>query len=97
MFSTYSTEQGISHLIILDSEGALLHKTPLPKRGSMSVPTLADIDGDGIVIEIVVSLKDRLDYTYGGVQIYDLATARTGYLPWPTGRGNLDRDGQSDW
>ena len=95
VFSTYSTEQGISHLIILDADGALLHRTPLPKRGSMSVPTLADIDGDAVV-EIIVSLKDRLDYVFGGVQVYEIATARAGYIPWPTGRGNLFRDGQPD-
>jgi len=59
----------------------------------MSVPTLADVDGDG-VIEIIVSLKDTLGGGIGGVQIYDVSTAGPGYLPWPTGRGNLLRNGQ---
>ncbi len=95
VFSTYSTVQDISHLIILDSGGEQLHKIALTKRGSMSVPTLADIDADGI-LEIIVSLKDRLDYDYGGVQVYDVSSARVGYVPWPTGRGNLHRDGQPD-
>lgn len=93
VFSTYSTVQDISHLIILDAEGNELHKIELAKRGSMSVPTLADIDGDD-TIEIIVSLKDTLGSGLGGVQIYDVSTARSGYLPWPTGRGNLMRNGQ---
>lgn len=93
VFSTYSTTDNVSHLIVLDAWGQVLHKVPLLKRGSMSVPTLADIDGDD-TLEIIVSLKDRIDYTYGGVQVYDVQTARKGYQPWPTGRGNLDRDGQ---
>ena len=95
VFSTYSTKQDISHLIVLDSDGNQLHKIALAKRGSMSVPTLADIDDDG-TIEIVVSLKDRLDYVSGGVQVYNVSSAKTGYSPWPTGRGNLNRDGQPE-
>jgi FG-GAP-like repeat len=93
IFSTYSISQDISHLIILDAEGSLLHKISLPKRGSMSVPTLADVDGDHGV-EIIVSLKDTIGGGLGGVQIYDVASAGEGYLPWPTGRGNLLRNGQ---
>lgn len=93
VFSTYSTEQDVSHLIVLDAEGAELHKIQLAKRGSMGVPTLADLDDNG-TIEIIVSLKDRLDYTYGGVQVYNVANALEGYTPWPTGRGNLTRDGR---
>lgn len=95
VFSTYSIDQDISHLNILDSEGTLLHKIPLAKRGSMSVPTLADVDGDK-VLEIIVSLKDTLGGGSGGVQIYDVSTAGSGYLPWPSGRGNLLRNGRQN-
>ena len=93
IFSTYAIVDDISHLIILNADGNELHKTPLAKRGSMSVPTLADTDGDGSV-EILVSLKDTLSGGLGGVQIYDVASAGTGNLPWPTGRGNRLRDGR---
>ncbi len=93
VFSTYSVTDNVSHPIILDAAGSQLHKTPLAKRGSMSVPTLADVDGDQQV-EIIISLKDTLGGGLGGVQIYDVATAGEGYLPWPTGRGNLLRNGQ---
>ncbi len=95
VFSTYSTDQDVSHLIILSADGNLLHKRALAKRGSMSVPTLADIDGDG-TIEIIVSLKDTLGGGLGGVQIYNVSTAGTNYLPWPSGRGNLSRDGRQN-
>ena len=94
LFTTYAIETGVSHLVILDADGSELHKLSLAKRGSMSVPTLADVDGDG-VLEIILSLKDTLGGGIGGVQIWDVASARTGYaLPWPTGRGNMLRDGR---
>ncbi len=34
-------------LFILDAGGNQLHQVPLPGRGAMPVPTLADVDGDG--------------------------------------------------
>ncbi len=93
VFSTYSTVKNASHLIILDAGGRTLHNLPIDGRGDMSVPTLADVDGDGVV-EILISLKDTLGSGLGGVQIWDVASARAGVLPWPTGRGNLLRNGQ---
>jgi hypothetical protein len=94
VFNTYSTAQNVSHLIVLNAQGKLLHIIPIAGRGSMSVPTLADVDADGKT-EILISLKDSLDDTgHGGVQIWDVASATgTGCLPWPTGRGNLLRNG----
>ena len=93
VFTTYSVGQSASHLIILDGNGVQLHKTPIAKRGSMSPPVLADIDGDHRV-EIIISLKDTLGGGAGGVQIWDLASASDNLLPWPTGRGNNLRNGQ---
>lgn len=95
VFTTYSTSHNVSHLIILNAGGAVVHKVPLYGRGSMSVPTLSDVDGDG-TIEIVISLKDTLGSGLGGVQIWDVASASAGSLPWPTGRGNLLRNGQGE-
>jgi len=92
VFTTYSTAQDVSHLIILDALGNELYKIKLAKRGSMSTPTLADIDGDA-VLEIVVSLKDTLGSGLGGVQVWDVPSARINALPWPTGRGNYLRNG----
>jgi hypothetical protein len=94
VFTTYSVEQNVSNLIVLDNKGGQLHKLLLAKRGSMSPPCLADIDGDHKV-EIIISLKDVLGGGAGGVQIWDVASASDNLLPWPTGRGNNLRNGQS--
>lgn len=93
VFATYSVSQNVSNLILLDSNGVQLHKIPLAKRGSMSPPVLADIDGDQRV-EIIISLKDTLGNRLGGVQIWDVASASDNLLPWPTGRGDNLRSGQ---
>ncbi len=92
VFSTYSIAQDRSHLVILDALGNQLHKVAISKRGSMSPPTLADVDGDSKV-EIILSLKDVLDGADGGVQIWDVESAGDNLLPWPTGRGNNLRNG----
>ena len=65
---------------------------PLEKRGSMAAPAIADVDNDG-VLEIIVSLKDTIGKGAGGVQIYDVSSAKSGCLEWPTGRGNYLRTG----
>lgn len=94
VFTTYSTSQDISRLIILDAVGNALHAVLIHGRGSMSVPALADVDGDG-KIEIVISLKDTLGSGRGGVQIWDVSSAHASSLPWPTGRGSPLRNGRS--
>ena len=93
VFTTYSPDQDVSHLIILNNAGNELFQVGIAERGSMSPPTLADIDGDE-VLEIVISLKDNLGSGLGGVQIWDVPSARINALPWPTGRGNYLRNGQ---
>lgn len=92
IFTTYSTTSDVSHLVILSAQGAVLHSITLEGRGSMSVPTLADVDSEGIT-EIVISLKDTLGSGLGGVQVWDVASAKSTALPWPTGRGNYMRNG----
>ncbi len=94
IFTTYSIDKNISELLIFDAGGTRLHQIPIEGRGSMSAPTLADIDGDGI-IEIIISLKDVLGDGKGGVQIWDVSSARTSKLLWPTGRGNYLRTGNN--
>lgn len=91
IFSTYSTESDASALFILSANGAILHQIPLPDRGAMPVPTVADVDGDG-TLEIVVSLKDGID-RQRQVLIYSVPNSGTLCMPWPTGRGNLRRTG----
>lgn len=83
-----------AHLIVLNGNGAELHKVALSGRGSMAAPTVADVDGDG-ALEIVVSLKDSLGAGKGGVQVWDVAGSSSNCLTWPTGRGNVLRQGRA--
>lgn len=89
VFTSYSTDMNKSALYILDAGGNLQHRIPLPRRGAMPVPTLADVDGDGSV-EIVVSLKDAVD-RMESVLVYTVRGSGTNCLPWPTGRRDLLR------
>ncbi|MBL9015782.1 MAG: VCBS repeat-containing protein [Myxococcales bacterium] len=89
VLTTYGTAGG--RLVILDAGGNVLHDLPLGGRGAMPVPTIADADADG-ELDIVVSLKDAVDRTRS-VVIYAVAGSAPNCLLWPTGRGNLRRDG----
>jgi len=90
VFNTYGTDEDRGALFILDAGGNVQHQVPLPGRGAMPVPTVDDVDDDG-VLDIVVSLKDAED----GVQsvlVYRVPGSQANCLPWPTGRGNWLRN-----
>jgi hypothetical protein len=91
VFTTYSTDDGKSALVVLDAGGNLQQKVALPGRGAMAVPTIADVDGDG-TLEIVVSLKDG-DAATGSLQVFAVPGSAPNCLLWPTGRANLLRSG----
>jgi hypothetical protein len=91
VFATYSTAQGKSALFVLDAGGNKRIEEPLPMRGSMAVPTLGDVDGDGTV-DIVVSLKDAEDKVELA-RVYRVPGSKTNCLLWPTGRANDLRNG----
>jgi len=98
LFTTYSSgapgERDLpAKLIVLSANGVLLQEVELYGRGSMSAPTVADIDGDGQP-ELLVSLKDTLGGGEGGVQIFDLPGARDNCIQWGTGRGGMLRQGR---
>jgi len=90
VFATYSPAEGKGALYVLDGGGNMVASLPLPGRGAMAVPTIADADGDG-ALDIAVSLKDASDD--GEVLIYSVAGSGDACLLWPTGRGNYRRDG----
>jgi hypothetical protein len=90
VFATYSTAVGQSALYILDARGELQHRIDLPGRGSMAVPTIADVDKNG-TLEIVVSLKDADGQTSG--LIFTVPGSGPDCVLWPTGRANELRNG----
>ena len=89
VFATYSTARNTSALFVLDARGALLHRIALPGRGSMSVPAIADVNGDG-ALEIVVNLKDAAP---DEVLVFTVPGSATNCAPWSMGRGALLRNG----
>lgn len=91
VFNSYGTPDDQGALFILDAGGNPLHQIPLPRRGAMPVPTIGDLEGDG-ELEIVVSLKDANDGVES-VLVYTVPGSADNCLLWPTGRGNLLRNG----
>jgi hypothetical protein len=107
VFGTYGepgTRHG--HLIILASNGQMLHDVPLPDQrpdsgngvGPCACPTVADIEGDGQLEILLLTIDHGLDiYTVPGSApncVPDGADPGLYPGPWPTGRGNYLRNGR---
>jgi hypothetical protein len=92
VFTTYSTRENVSKLYILNTDGEVLQAIGIAGRGSMSAPTIEDVDNDGN-FEIIISLKDALGNGNGGVQVWKIASAKRNIIDWKTGRGNYLRTG----
>ncbi|HKE80731.1 MAG TPA: hypothetical protein VKB54_15535, partial [Solirubrobacteraceae bacterium] len=80
-------------LIVLSARGKRLYDIRLRHQGNdgngigvPAAPSIADIDADGR-LEIVLSTFDH------GIDVYRVPRSGTNDLPWPTGRGNLLRNG----
>jgi outer membrane protein assembly factor BamB len=93
VFASYSPDNGKSELFVVDAGGNELHVLPLPGHGAMAVPTLADVNDDG-TLEIVVPLQEQQDRAPMAL-IYTVAGSAENCMPWPTGRGNMHRDGSA--
>ncbi len=91
VFASYSPDDNKSHLFILGAGGGEQHKIALPDRGSMAVPTIADADGDG-VLDIALAMKAGAD-DQPQLMLYSVPGSSDACLLWPTGRGNLLRNG----
>ena len=93
VLGTYSLEPGAGRLLVLSGSGRLLHEVRLRNQrrdgngiGVPGAPSIGDLDADGR-LEIVLSTFDH------GLDVYTVPRSRTNCLPWPTGRGNLLRNG----
>jgi hypothetical protein len=95
VFGVYSLEKNGGRLVVLDNTGRELYDITLENQddgggngiGVPAAPSVADLDGDGS-LEIVLLTFDH------GVDVYNVPGSGTQCLPWPTGRGNLLRNGQ---
>lgn len=92
LVTTWGPAPGAHALHVLDATGEIRHRLPLPDPGSMASPTVADVDGDG-QLEIVVNLSTGVDGVPQAL-VFTVPGSAPGCLPWPTGRGNLARNGR---
>jgi VCBS repeat protein len=93
VFGTYALTPGAGRLVVLSAGGKLLHDIRLPRQGTNgngigvpAAPSIGDLDGDGR-LEIVLTTFDH------GIDVFRVPRSGTNCLPWPTGRGNLLRNG----
>jgi hypothetical protein len=93
VFGTYGAARRSGRLVVLSASGKRLHDIRLRHQGTdgngigvPAAPSIGDLDGDGR-LEIVVSTFDH------GVDVFRVPRSRGNSLPWPTGRGNLLRNG----
>ena len=95
VFGTYGPHVGDGRLVVMSAHGRKLSVTRLRHQtrdgngiGVAAAPSIGDLTGNG-TLEIVLSTMDH------GVDVYTVPGSRGGCLPWPTGRGNLLRNGMS--
>jgi hypothetical protein len=93
VFGTYAQAPRSGRLVVLSSAGKLLHDVRLPRQGANgngigvpAAPSIGDLDGDG-QLEIVLTTFDH------GIDVFRVPRSSTNCLLWPTGRGNLLRNG----
>jgi hypothetical protein len=95
VFGTYSLGHEAGRLVVLKNTGEELFDLKLTGQNAKSgngvgvaaAPSIADIDGDG-ALEIVLLTFDH------GLDIYTVPGSGEQCMAWPTGRGNLQRNGQ---
>ena len=106
IFGAYGERSDDGRLVILASNGQLLHSVRLPDQaengngiGPAAAPTVADLDGDGDLEILVLTIDHGLDvYTVEGSSCGCVPEGADPALycgPWPTGRGNYLRNGRA--
>jgi hypothetical protein len=93
VFGVYGLAPGSGRLVVLSAKGRRLHDIRLRDQGTNgngigipAAPSVGDLDRDG-TLEIVVTTFDH------GIDVYRVPRSNAKRLPWPTGRGNLLRNG----
>jgi hypothetical protein len=93
VLGTYALTPGSGRLVVLSAAGKALFDIRLPGQGKNgngvgvpAAPSIGDLDGDRR-LEIVLTTFDH------GIDVFRVPGSRTNCLPWPTGRGNLLRNG----
>ena len=93
VFGTYALHRDAGRLVVLSARGKKLYDVTLRHQGAdgngigvPAAPSIGDLDADGD-LEIVLTTFDH------GLDVYTVPGSGTGCLPWPTGRGNLLRNG----
>jgi VCBS repeat protein len=93
VFGTYALSRRSGRLVVLSAAGKRLYDIRLRHQGTdgngigvPAAPSIGDIDGDGR-LEIVMTTFDH------GIDVYRVPGSATNCLPWPTGRGNVLRNG----
>lgn len=98
VFGTYGPDPSgdpveVAHLFVVSGSGAPLFDIVLPDQrhdgngvGVLAAPTIADVDGDG-TLEILVLTLDH------GIDVFSVPGSADNCLLWPTGRANYRRDG----
>ena len=93
VFGVYGASADSGRLVVLSARGRRLHDIRLRGQASNgngvgvpAAPSIADLDRDGR-LDIVLTTFDH------GIDVYRVPRSRGGRQAWPTGRGNLLRNG----
>jgi hypothetical protein len=93
VFGTYGAAPRSGRLVVLSARGKRIYDKRLRHQrrdgngiGVPAAPSIGDVNGDGR-LEIVLTTFDH------GIDVYRVPGSATNSLPWPTGRGNLLRNG----
>ncbi len=93
IFGTFGEDDGDGHLVVLSAAGKKLHDIALPGQngdsgngiGAAAAPTVADLDGDG-TLEILVLTIDH------GLDVFTVPGSSENCMLWTTGRGSYLRN-----
>ena len=93
VFGTYGPSPGSGRLVVLAPSGRRLYNIRLRNQGDNgngvgvpAAPSIGDLNRDGR-LEIVLATFDH------GIDVYRVPRSNARRVPWPTGRGNLLRNG----